>query len=308
MNEEQVHKYYSNGKLLITGEYLVLHGALSFAVPTKAGQALYIYRHDENELLDWKAGYLSNPWFKCLLDPESMAVIHTNNTEIAGKLVRILSAASEIKGDSDWLKGVSATSEIGFDIGWGLGSSSTMISNLAWWADIDPFRLSGLVSEGSGYDIACARNDLPIHYRNTPGGPEFSDAQFDPPFADNLGFVYLGKKQDSAESVKNFLNYALVTETHIQQISEISTQLPRAGNLADYENLLVEHETILSGILDRPPVKEVLFRDYPGMVKSLGAWGGDFVHISYQDPDSARKYFSGKGLDVLVPWSEMVKT
>jgi hypothetical protein len=33
-------KFYSNGKLLITGEYLVLDGAKAFALPTKKGQNL----------------------------------------------------------------------------------------------------------------------------------------------------------------------------------------------------------------------------------------------------------------------------
>jgi mevalonate kinase len=34
--------FYSNGKLLITGEYLVLDGAKAFALPTKFGQSLII--------------------------------------------------------------------------------------------------------------------------------------------------------------------------------------------------------------------------------------------------------------------------
>jgi len=34
--------YYSNGKLLLTGEYLVLNGAKSLAVPTKFGQDLEV--------------------------------------------------------------------------------------------------------------------------------------------------------------------------------------------------------------------------------------------------------------------------
>ena len=34
--------YYSNGKLLITGEYLVLDGAEALALPTKFGQNLII--------------------------------------------------------------------------------------------------------------------------------------------------------------------------------------------------------------------------------------------------------------------------
>ena len=34
--------YYSNGKLLLTGEYVVLDGAKALAVPTKFGQLLNI--------------------------------------------------------------------------------------------------------------------------------------------------------------------------------------------------------------------------------------------------------------------------
>ena len=36
--------YYSNGKLLITGEYAVLDGALSLALPTKFGQELNVFQ------------------------------------------------------------------------------------------------------------------------------------------------------------------------------------------------------------------------------------------------------------------------
>ena len=34
--------FYSNGKLLITGEYLVLNGAKALALPTKFGQSLQV--------------------------------------------------------------------------------------------------------------------------------------------------------------------------------------------------------------------------------------------------------------------------
>ena len=34
--------FYSNGKLLLTGEYLVLNGAVALAIPTKFGQTLTI--------------------------------------------------------------------------------------------------------------------------------------------------------------------------------------------------------------------------------------------------------------------------
>ncbi len=47
---------------------------------------------------------------------------------------------------------------------WGLGSSSTLINNVAQWAQVDPFDLHFKVSNGSGYDIACANEDSPIVY------------------------------------------------------------------------------------------------------------------------------------------------
>ena len=36
------HAFYGHGKLLITGEYLVLDGALALAIPTQKGQHLTV--------------------------------------------------------------------------------------------------------------------------------------------------------------------------------------------------------------------------------------------------------------------------
>ena len=46
--------FYSNGKLLITGEYVVLDGALSLALPTKFGQSLIIESINDQKLV-WKS-------------------------------------------------------------------------------------------------------------------------------------------------------------------------------------------------------------------------------------------------------------
>jgi mevalonate kinase len=46
--------FYSNGKLLITGEYLVLDGAKAFALPTKFGQKLII-EETEGQIIHWKS-------------------------------------------------------------------------------------------------------------------------------------------------------------------------------------------------------------------------------------------------------------
>jgi mevalonate kinase len=44
--------FYSNGKLLITGEYLVLDGAKALALPTKFGQNLTV-EEGANQEISW---------------------------------------------------------------------------------------------------------------------------------------------------------------------------------------------------------------------------------------------------------------
>ena len=46
--------YQSNGKLLLTGEYVVLDGALSLAVPTKFGQSMHVENIDQPKII-WKS-------------------------------------------------------------------------------------------------------------------------------------------------------------------------------------------------------------------------------------------------------------
>jgi mevalonate kinase len=45
-------RLYSNGKLLISGEYVILDGALSLAVPTLFGQYLEILK-DDSKYIKW---------------------------------------------------------------------------------------------------------------------------------------------------------------------------------------------------------------------------------------------------------------
>ena len=51
-------------------------------------------------------------------------------------------------------------------------------------------------------------------------------------------------------------------------------------------------------------VKEALFPDFKGIVKSLGAWGGDFVLVISNDNPKA--YFNSKGYEIIIPYSKMI--
>ena len=47
-------EFYSNGKLLVTGEYVVLDGALALAIPTKFGQTMKVAPTTGN-VIHWKS-------------------------------------------------------------------------------------------------------------------------------------------------------------------------------------------------------------------------------------------------------------
>ena len=47
-------KFYSHGKLLLSGEYAVLDGAISLAIPTTYGQSLIVEQTEEPSL-NWKS-------------------------------------------------------------------------------------------------------------------------------------------------------------------------------------------------------------------------------------------------------------
>jgi hypothetical protein len=66
----------------------------------------------------------------------------------------------------------------------------------------------------------------------------------------------------------------------------------------------VHHEIILSDILELETVKERLFSDFKGTIKSLGAWGGDFVMVlSKENPTH---YFHLKGYETILTYDEMI--
>ena len=60
-------EFYSNGKLLITGEYVVLDGAKALAIPTKFGQYLTVntLKNKQQAKLFWQSiDEKGNIWFQ----------------------------------------------------------------------------------------------------------------------------------------------------------------------------------------------------------------------------------------------------
>ncbi|WNH09250.1 GYDIA family GHMP kinase [Thalassobellus suaedae] len=164
-----MQKYYSNGKLLLTGEYVVLDGALSLAVPTKQGQSLHIEHIDEPKII-WKSlDELGTIWFEdtFLIEQITSSFLNLDN-DISERVIQILNAAKTLNPDFlNTNTGFKITTSLTFPKNWGLGTSSTLINNVAQWANVNAFELLNLTFGGSGYDIACAQNNyqLPINYK-----------------------------------------------------------------------------------------------------------------------------------------------
>jgi mevalonate kinase len=294
---EDEQTFYAHGKLLLSGEYMVLKGAKALAIPLNKGQSLRIKRSGHEGII-WKAFHPGGDWFSAEF-ASSLSIKRTTDIAMAHSLVKILKAALNLKDTyTDFMNGTEITTHLEFLPGWGWGSSSTLISNIARWLNINPYELLSATFGGSGYDIACATASSSLFYQIKGNDiPEVKPTRFNPPFTDQLLVVYLNKKQSSAEAIKNHLLSANNLNESIERISRISWQMGTEESIEKFMDLMNEHESIISRLIGVPALKEKAFKDFPGVVKSLGAWGGDFfLALSEMNVSETEKYFQEKGL------------
>lgn len=286
----------AQGKFLLTGEYLVLKGAKSLALPLKYGQTMTV-----NEISDpicrWKSLQNGEAWFEASFD-NNLQLIESNNKEVAEKLLEIFeNIITQNPNAITLFTGKSFEFDTDFPRNWGLGTSSTLLALLAKYTNTNPYKILEASFGGSGYDLACAFANGPIFYTKNAYDPIVESAQFKPVFAHNLYFVYLGQKQNSSNEVKKFFKEAVITDKQIKDISDLSDAFCMAQNVHDLMQAMQKHEIIMSEILKTPRIKESLFSDFDGEVKSMGAWGGDFVLVaSDREYDYVKNYFLGKQL------------
>ena len=331
-------QYQAHGKFLLTGEYLVLKGALALALPLKLGQSLQVSLADtDTHRLHWIAQQPDKPWFSVLFDTDTLEPISTDDSAKAEKLSSILKAVRQLRPTAFYGGDIRFRTHLYFDPNWGLGSSSTLIANLARWANVNPYELLKLTFGGSGYDIACATAEGPIYYQLIDAGAALRQAQgpqqhkvvkpveieirrsqtptptiepidFNPSFAEHLFFIYQGQKQSSSKEIKAFLAKAnpIDLEKDIEAISEISRAVPKCQNLDEFGLLMQCHERIIARCIGQEAVQK-RFPHFEGVLKSLGAWGGDFILAATNwNENQVKAYFKGKGLDVIFGYQEMV--
>ena len=300
------NQFYSHGKLLITGEYFVLNGATAFAIPLKLGQGMDVELvNDDKGLIYWSTTVRKLPWFEAKFSKDDLDIVDTNNrksSEFIQKLLRFVKDKSAALNAS---QSVSISANVEFPMEWGFGSSSSLIANLAQWAKVNPYELLFATTNGSGYDVACAMADSPILYINHPK-PEVVRVDFNPNFLNKIYFIYLGQKQNSSASVDKFGHKVSGRNVEAERITEISKAIVKVTSLREFEDLVDKHEQIVAETLGLEPVKRKMFPDFDGSVKSLGAWGGDFIMATHSGEASyVYSYFKAKGLDVILPYYDI---
>jgi mevalonate kinase len=323
--------FFAKGKLLLTAEYAVLDGATALALPTNMGQSLDIKPSETNDLAWTSFDADGKEWFSATFDFDTFKCKKTSNFDVAIMLEKVFAAAVHLKYDNSvaknrgirppqYLLPFSAETRLTFPREWGLGTSSTLIANIAQVFKINPYALLAATFGGSGYDIACATADSPILFKLENGVAISEKAAFAPTFSENLYFIYLGRKQNSREGieryknrknkVKNAQNTDLsrdYREGVLKEISDLTTAFLTATDLKTFEKGIIQHENIIASLIDLPRSKTLYFADYWGEIKSLGAWGGDFVlATSDRNTTDTKKYFTSKGFDTILTYSEMV--
>ncbi|MAT67439.1 MAG: GHMP kinase [Crocinitomicaceae bacterium] len=293
--------FHSNGKLLISGEYLVLDGALSLALPCKFGQYLN-FTEDSNGTLEWISKDMNDTiWFTAYFEAKTLKVLKTSNYNTVKWVKKILEFCNKNSLTNKSLQG-KIECKLEFPNNWGLGSSSTLLNNLASLYEVNPYDLHFSTTNGSGYDIACAGSNSALTYQVIENIPKVKKMDWSPVFKDEILFIFLKKKQKSNLEVKRFKELKKDPDL-ISRISSITKEIIYSKTIEEFEHLLDEHEAITGQYIQSETVKSKYFSDYEGSVKSLGAWGGDFVLATRKN----KNYFLDKGFDTILSFSEIIK-
>lgn len=278
-------------------------------MPVRFGQTLRVETGDSIGQLSWQS---QNPdgsiWFEAAFMWPDFQITDASDEKTAKTLAEILRACQR-QNPSFFIENQSfrVLTQNDFPREWGLGTSSTLVAALARWAGVDPYTILFETLGGSGYDLACAYAEGPILYQLEGQTPKIEPVVFAPEFSEQLYFIFLGKKQNSREGITRYRERAGENPEIIEKISWLTQQFLEAQTLEELEAILLAHEVLVSETIGLPRAKDLYFKDYWGEVKSLGAWGGDFVLVtSGRSEAETRAYFEQKGMEIIMPWRTMV--
>lgn len=304
--------FFSKGKFLISGEYFILDGAKGLALPTQYGQKMDVVTQTNSRLIiEWKSYNVNKEcWLQATFHQEHFNANEAslNFSQEQKDLLSLLKIAKSInKAFLSTPAKIEVTTYLDFANNWGLGSSATLIHNIASWAQVNAFELSDKTFGGSGYDIAVAKCGKPLIFQRNNHNPIYHTISFNPPFKQQLYFVHLNQKQNSRLGIEHYKSLQINKQEAIKKLDELTHKIIAAGTLSDFEKSINEHEKIVAHYLQLPKAKDLYFKDYWGSIKSLGAWGGDFVlATSDKDEETTKQYFQEKKFNTVVQYADMI--
>ena len=287
----------------------MLDGALAFAVPTKLGQSMVVKKHRSSDIHWISYDVNGEKWFESKIAIIDFKPTSTTDEAISKNLTKLLKSAVRLNSEFlDKWNGFKVQTTLEFDRQWGLGSSSTLTHMVAEWAEVHPLSLHFKANNGSGYDVACAGADSPILYQVNDDSIHYEPLDpFRPKFAKHLYFVYLNQKQSTATSIDYYTKKVKGKKALAKTLTELTESLIESKTLSSFDKIIDEHESVLSKALGMDTVKSLQFSDYWGSMKSLGAWGGDFVlATSEREQSETLQYFKSKGHETVLTLDQIL--
>lgn len=295
---------------MLTGEYAVLDGATALALPTKGGQRMTIKKSRSSDLI-WEAlDKDGNVWFSSTISLYDFGPIKTTDEAVSAYLKKLLKNAARLNSEflNKWA-GFKVETKLEFDRDWGLGSSSTLTHLVAEWAEVHPMMLHWKISAGSGYDVACSMSGSPTVFFTNDEETSYTPIDWSPSFTDQLYFVHLGRKQDSSAAVKDYLKNTKARKQIVAEITPLTEAMIAVKTIEDMEDICQRHNAVIMAALGHPDPKSGAFSDYHGVIKPLGAWGGDFVlATSHETAEKTMAYFSDKGYPTVLSYKDMIRS
>ena len=296
---------------MLAGEYAVLYGVEALALPVKAGQWLHVWEMPAKGVskMVWQSKeHDGSVWFDCRIDTDIMHVSETTDKGIADTLLQLLYLLKEQKPDLFLHKNIRIETECEFNRSFGLGSSSTLVCNLAKWSGVNAHILQEHAFGGSGYDVAVGNLGRPLVYWRESNQPNWSAWQLPPELTREWYLVFPGQKQNSRESltgVKSQLDKISTDVALLQQMNACIQAIKSPRSLPMLEAMLEMWQALLSQRLELPrPYDDLgLSPVKGGLCKYLGAWGGDVLLVNLTFLQAHETAFENMEL---IPWNEFV--
>jgi mevalonate kinase len=299
-------RLFSHGKLILLGEYAVLHGSNAVCLPLATGQDLF-YTFTNTPEIQWKWSYSNQIISSLVMDSQSfdLKTKDSGNHVWVKELFRLIREQNpqfliEHGGELHFVNY--------FPIEWGLGSSSATISSICRLARVNPYIVNQALMGGSGADIASTTTDQWFLYRKKMPLPEITKIPGDYLFKNHTCFVYSGQKQQTASHLKKVGVERSSRSIDVNEINHLVERFVSANDINELYDVISKHEKIISEFIDLKPIGSQ-YPDFKGMLKSLGAWGGDFfMAVSSEGAEYIKEFFIMKGYINVFTWNELVNS